>query len=282
MAVPAAVADLIAGPPRVGRVLTRLSRAVVLVLDDHPEPSGQVLTLLAPGASGTPHGIRVPVAAVPAMFAHAVPGVPVSVGEGRVTLPGMSLRAARAVPSRVPPGPVDPDAVALLARISTRRPPGAGGPAGVRRVLDEADPAPAVLELLGLGPGLTPAGDDLLAGLLCGLWATGRTLEAERIGAVVGALAPARTTALSADLLHQAARGHAGDAVLAVVAAVRAASGPRLHDAVAALLDIGHTSGADLLAGLVVGLSGSPERPPTPGRLCPPQDCPPQDGKDGR
>src|SRR5690606_7063751 len=48
-----------------------------------------------------------------------------------------------------------------------------------------AGPAPpsAVCELIGLGPGLTPSGDDLLGGVLIALHALGRPDATERLSA---------------------------------------------------------------------------------------------------
>jgi hypothetical protein len=107
-------------------------------------------------------------------------------------------------------------------------------------------PSFAVRDLIGLGPGLTPAGDDLLAGALAALDAFE---EAEARGALAHAIMsalPGRTSPLSACLLRAAGAGHVGE---------------RLHKAVSALLvgdveaaieaadSIGHTSGWDMLAG---------------------------------
>ena len=68
--------------------------------------------------------------------------------------------------------------------------------------------------------------------------------------AATAALAPVRTTALSAALLWHAARGECVDEVAAVAAAL---SGRLDVDAaLRRLLDVGHTSGAALAAGLVL------------------------------
>lgn len=105
--------------------------------------------------------------------------------------------------------------------------------------------------LLGLGPGLTPAGDDLLAGLLVGL--ARRPDLRDPLAAAVARVAPGRTTWLSAELLRLAADGLAAPAVVAVADAL-AGHGPddALADAVPALLAVGHTSGAALARGLLL------------------------------
>jgi Protein of unknown function (DUF2877) len=101
-------------------------------------------------------------------------------------------------------------------------------------------PAAAVAGLLGRGPGLTPAGDDVLAGFVLGARAFG--LDASLVRAAIS-VAPARTTALSAALLSHALSGECGDEVAAAVADPSDA-------VVGRLLRIGHTSGAALAVGL--------------------------------
>src|SRR5438132_1587829 len=76
--------------------------------------------------------------------------------------------------------------------------------AAVARGLRTGDPAPA-LDLLGQGPGLTPSGDDVVAGAAAALAILGR-LDPAASAAVVGA-ARTGTTVLSAALLRCATRG---------------------------------------------------------------------------
>jgi hypothetical protein len=117
---------------------------------------------------------------------------------------------------------------------------------------DQAEATVAAARLLGSGPGLTPSGDDVLAGFLVGAAAFGTDATALREATAV--LAPARTTALSAALLWHAARGECIDE-LASLAVVLTSQGRCLPDeagrAVSRLLSVGHTSGAALALGLV-------------------------------
>ena len=112
--------------------------------------------------------------------------------------------------------------------------------------------------LLGLGGGSTPAGDDLLAGVLVVVAQLGRALPAERLRHLFGRLGehlvaagPGRTTALSASLLRHAAAGRAADPVVGVVEAL--AGRQALDPALDALLRLGSTSGADTARGLLLG-----------------------------
>jgi Protein of unknown function (DUF2877) len=116
--------------------------------------------------------------------------------------------------------------------------------------------AGAVGRLLGRGPGLTPAGDDLLAGYLVGAHAFG--LEAHGIRDAVARLAPGATTALSAALLWHAGRGECIDEVAAFAGALAGRGEPRR--AVERLLAVGHTSGAALAHGVLVAAESSEPR----------------------
>lgn len=103
-------------------------------------------------------------------------------------------------------------------------------------------PARAV-GLLGRGPGLTPYGDDVLSGWLA-VRAAARRPDRAVLQAVAGALG--RTTTLSATLLRCAARG---EAVPELAAWLRGVGTPARVDAERALLGVGASSGAGLLAG---------------------------------
>jgi uncharacterized protein DUF2877 len=109
------------------------------------------------------------------------------------------------------------------------------------------DPRQAIAALLGLGPGLTPSGDDVLAGFVLGRRAVGR--RDTLLEASVGHLAAAATTALSAALLRHALRG---ECIREVVSFVQALCGRGDVDAATAgLIAVGHTSGAALASGVL-------------------------------
>lgn len=131
-------------------------------------------------------------------------------------------------------------------------------------VADDARAAAAAAgPLIGLGPGLTPAGDDYVgaaffARALLDRGGAGGD-EWPRARAWVRALARARTHPISAALLGDllAGRGHAPLHELA--AALCAAAPPAVVVAAARrLISIGHSSGWDMLAGFVGGILGVP------------------------
>jgi uncharacterized protein DUF2877 len=101
---------------------------------------------------------------------------------------------------------------------------------------------------LGEGEGLTPYGDDVICGVLLGLRATMDPRGDGLSRAVLGLDLPGRTTAVSAALLRWAAEGWCIPQVAAVVTAL--ATGNGIAAAVDRLLDVGHSSGRGLWAGL--------------------------------
>jgi hypothetical protein len=108
---------------------------------------------------------------------------------------------------------------------------------------------PALAALIGLGPGLTPSGDDFLGGALVALHAFG---EPPAAGCLAAWLRPRldRTHPISAAHLAAACEGIGGEALHACIHAIAAGDHPRAPiERVAA---IGHTSGWDALAGVLV------------------------------
>jgi hypothetical protein len=99
-------------------------------------------------------------------------------------------------------------------------------------------PAPLVRALAGLGPGLTPSGDDVLAGYVAGLVLLhGQHKRASRIAEE----ASVRTNSLSATLLRHAALGEVPEPVHILLATGNARP----------MLSFGHSSGQAWLRGLV-------------------------------
>jgi len=111
--------------------------------------------------------------------------------------------------------------------------------------------ANAVTSLIGLGPGLTPSGDDFLMGALALLDAVGQTKIHAILAQAVTDAAPTLTSPLSACFLRAAAAGHVGESLHDAVASILVGNGDA---AVAAARRVGHTSGWDMLAGVAVTL----------------------------
>jgi uncharacterized protein DUF2877 len=111
-------------------------------------------------------------------------------------------------------------------------------------VRDDRSPAAIGAEMIGRGPGLTPEGDDFVAGMAGVLAAAGRH---DDVAALLGSDLRRRTTALSATLLELAARGLGPEPLQALLAGNA--------DALPRLLALGHTSGRAYAGGAAAGLS---------------------------
>jgi uncharacterized protein DUF2877 len=105
--------------------------------------------------------------------------------------------------------------------------------------------------LAGLGGGLTPAGDDFIVGMMLAAWAGLYGSGAEALCRPMAEAAAPLTTTLSAAYLRAAARGECMAQWHVLFEALLRSN---VHDARVAtqsLLSVGHTSGADALAGFL-------------------------------
>jgi hypothetical protein len=106
--------------------------------------------------------------------------------------------------------------------------------------------------LVGLGPGLTPSGDDLLGGTLIALRALGWPTAADALAGWLLPRARSETHTISYAHLSCAAEGQGAGAVHDTLAALCVRGAPRLREHLAALAALGHSSGWDTLAGVVL------------------------------
>ena len=123
--------------------------------------------------------------------------------------------------------------------------------------VDDDDPALALAaaqRLLGLGPGLTPSGDDFVGALLFARRLLGMDAHWAVATRRLTDIAQTRTHAIAAALFADLAEGGTFGALHRLVECL-AARDPVLPPA-RELTAIGHSSGWDMLAGLVVGVAG--------------------------
>jgi len=116
--------------------------------------------------------------------------------------------------------------------------------------------------LAGLGPGLTPAGDDFLAGVLLAL-AEQRQADAE-LGEIADLLletAAPRTHEISAAYLKTAHDGEAHERWHALLGALAAGDTAAIGEAAHGVAQVGETSGADMLAGFLTAMQAVHVRP---------------------
>ena len=274
-----------AGPFR-ATVLGVFDRALCLVL-----PDGCLVGLLSPELPRTPWGIRL--ASVPCLFREILPPRAPARSDGTVLrFPehGLNIELAGAIPwlddtihspDRMPDiAAAAHDMTELLRRCdmyglalmytdgpglfsmalnTALRTTAAKAATNLKAAAREGD-SMAALEaarpLLGLGPGLTPSGDDFLVGFLAGLRSLpGRTTKRERFlcqfGNELGKLAAIVTNEVAGTFVAHAGRGHFTESIVSLGRAL--AHGTGLTFAAQTLLSFGASSGADTLVGIIAG-----------------------------
>ena len=117
----------------------------------------------------------------------------------------------------------------------------------------------AIGALIGCGPGLTPAGDDLIVGFLGGLFASqGDDPARQRFLAALGAAitaALAGTGEISSAYLEHATQGSVAEPLAGLVGAIAEGAPPSaVEEATRRALRVGHTSGGDGVLGLLLGI----------------------------
>ena len=235
--------------------------------------AGELVTLVAPGSGNLPHGIRcaAPFARLRQGQAAKLEGATLrfpaaqfvvdfsraAVWNGRVAAVSPGQRGAevqRVLRSRAPDQGIAPVLQrALAARMAQTLPMLARATAS--RDVDAV--VAALSALVGLGAGLTPAGDDFIVGYLAALWS--RSRREPGIAALllalelpVGRLAR-HTNAISRQMLLDALQGHFAERLTDVVRCI--CGGGDVAAASMRALAVGHSSGADALCGLVFGYS---------------------------
>lgn len=249
------MAETLAGGDRPARVLGAFPTAIYLL----PVGEDDVLAVLTSDALRLPRAVVLPApATVRGLDTYAGPA---RMGDGRVQLGEVVLRPARwwrPARPRAARGRLDVPPEATGAHLSPRLRAavedlvGAVGAAADNGARTGADDRVRVAadRLLGLGPGLTPAGDDVLAGLfVAAQLAPYAARPLDVLARHVRGRAHGRTTALSATLLRCAADGHGVPELIAFVEAV--GGGGHASAAYAELARVGHTSGRDLAVGVV-------------------------------
>lgn len=118
----------------------------------------------------------------------------------------------------------------------------------------------AMSDLIGVGLGLTPSGDDLLTGYLAGLWCSARQEAARRdfLWAVAEFVIrdAARTNDVARTYLCLAARGQVSSLILDLASSIsRGDCAGRVRARAEAAMRVGHTSGMAAVNGLLLGLA---------------------------
>ena len=228
------------GPLKPGRIHSVFERAVNVLWGD-----GRLLTLHGPGPLAAPFAIALE--RLPARGTMA-PGMPIGRSD-------FAWAEALRVPLEMPDGPLAFNTVALpepqCAR-ALRCGAGLHAREALERGIAAGDPsafADAACALIGLGEGLTPAGDDCVLGALAAIHrlAPGRLTEHGEQRDRLADAARRRTTDVGGAFLLEALDGRFAEPVLALLTA---GSDDDAGRAARRLATVGATSGADILCGI--------------------------------
>jgi len=256
--------------------------------------SGALLTLLSAALGNLPHGIRCALPEPKDLRVWLRPGQAVARDGSRLRTPRgrVTIELSHAAPWRCELPACDvyarPAVQAMLATLAVLRERALrGGFAPL--VLNEADPgspleqamrkrlldslpmlnragasldaalaAKALEQLAGLGPGLTPSGDDFIVGYLAALHSRCQLEPALRTF-LRGLTAPLARLAAASNLLSRqfilnAVEGEFAEGLTQLVAAIATHDRQLAREAAEQVASVGHSSGCDSLLGLLFGL----------------------------
>ena len=231
----------VAGPVRQACVVHTHRHALYLDLE------GAAVAILGARAIQLPIGVRTLMPELPAVEVGAVG----EIQDGVVSVGGLRVLVTNIVDTTVPV--LSPEATAwghdhLVPLVGDRVGDFAAQlPADALAALGKGDPA-AVTGLLGAGPGLSPLGDDILAGFL----ATAVAIRHPCLPGVrseVALNAFERTTLVAASLLACAARGEAVPEFRSFVSGISAHNADVVSQSLDLMLEVGGHSGAGLVIG---------------------------------
>lgn len=260
-----AIRHLLSGRGKRGSVLGTSSHAVWFLVDD------DVVVASTRDASRLPNGVEVAAEAADRVFRTVQHGSFAVIGPDRIVAGNLAIDVVR----WWDPRPVLPS----ISRPSLDAAVG-GLPSAVTGV-DEAPLWTAMISgspmglttaakmLIGKGAGLTPEGDDYLAGALAAARILGEAVGDLSLTRMLDAasmrlsrLAHERTTTFSAALIDHAVRGNVAAPAGAFIRSL--AGRGDIQFSHRALLEVGHSSGPALAAGIVLGartLCSSTPRP---------------------
>ena len=278
---------------RVGTIHSVFHKAMNIALD------GTLLALLSTELPHMPNSVRLSKMIVDELLPKLQPGMEVWIGNEKLFIPAYNLSLRLPETAAWEPRPDvtayqwHPETVArhvrLLAYILADKPQQGGLAPFVRPLLlgQPAQETPlsrmampklrlltqaswrqnmagieeATRGLAGLGPGLTPSGDDVLGGFAAIMALLSSQLSADaasrkHIASAIAAVARPRTTTLSAVLLAHAARGELAEQMgtLLLTLSLPFEESETILDAANHVLAFGASSGGDTLLGMLLGL----------------------------
>lgn len=248
-----AIYGLVSAAGTQATVLGTSAHAVWLLVDD------RVLVVSTSDSTRLPNGVQIAAGSSSDLFRMVHHGATIDIGHGRIMLEGLAVTITRWWdPRPTLTATTEPDLAAAINGLATQVPDVDPTPLQTALI---ANSAGGILHsarlLLGKGPGLTPEGDDYLAGALAGTRLLGEALRRDRIAALIAGvsvplakLADARTTSFSASLIHSALRGQVAEPAGTLLRALTGRGD--IESSHQHLLDVGHSSGPALAAGIVM------------------------------
>lgn len=277
------IVERLLGPPQRGLVHSAFSSAANLLFAGDfllslnasvstPGAAAEPLPMCerAPGIPGAellmPNGLLVAVPAGERLFARLKVGMPVILGAGWLVVEPLTCSLDCTACPRWNPRLSRPPALEIALLTANAR--------LLRAVSQQQTPASHSLlpvpgqgedilvlaeRLCGRGPGLTPAGDDFLAGWLAAGWLLyGPQPAFLRIGQRIVALAGQRTHLLSQSWLAYAAAGDFASPIHDLIKALHSREPHQLQTAARAVLALGASSGYDLIQGMLYAIEQYP------------------------
>ncbi len=249
-----AIRDVLTEPQTPATVLGTASHAVWLLVD------GAVIVASTRDATRLPNGVEIAADSAADAFRTVHHGESATVGLGQLLFDGLTIDAVRWWDPRPALRRTSTtELAAAIVGLPTAVPDVESRPLSAA-LLEGSAPATLVAaeSLIGRGPGLTPEGDDYLAGALAATRTLGDALGRPDTAVLLGSLADplkrlaqTRTTTFSAALIN-----HAVDGQVAAPAGslLRALTGRGdVADSYRDLTHVGHTSGPALAAGMILG-----------------------------
>lgn len=240
--------------PGTATVLGKSSHAVWLQVSD------SVIVVSTVDATRLPNAVEIAAPAAANLLTPLAPGATVDIGLGRIHLGNLTIIVGRWWDPRPNLAEVT---LTLLETALSDLPSETNAIGGEElskalRGRSRASFLAASKNLIGRGTGLTPEGDDYLAGTIAAFRLLGEAANVDSALAMLDSVGPAldqlaalRTSSFSAALLHHAQLGRVA-APAAVFLRALAGRGD-VAESHRRLSDVGHTSGAALAAGIVLG-----------------------------
>ncbi len=260
-----AIREALSEPQMPGTVLGTASHAVWLLVD------GDVIVASTRDATRLPNGVEIAADATADAFRTVRHGAPVIVGLGQLLLDGLTIDVVRWWdPQPALPGISATQLATAIAGLPTTVPDGESRPLSAALSAGSASAILGAAEsLIGRGSGLTPEGDDYLAGALSATRSLGEALgrpgTATMLASLAGPLkrlASTRTTTFSASLIRHAVGGRVAAPAGSLLRAL--AGRGDVADSHRNLTYVGHTSGPALAAGMILGAHSLLQSQPHP------------------